>query len=59
MFLVQQLRDQGYQQGVDFDFAYHPEMYDGFTHGRQRYTNFMFYDEHLAMIFRLTISNDN
>lgn len=59
MSLVEQLRKQGYQQGIDFDFAYFPEMADSFSRDRQRYTDFMFYDEHLAMIFKLTVSNDN
>lgn len=59
MSLVQQLRDQGYRQGRDFDFAYHPEQNDGFSRSEMRYTDFMFYDEQLALIFKLSISNGN
>lgn len=59
MSLVNDLRNKGYRQGIDFDFSYHPEMSDSFTRSEMRYTDFMFYDEQLALIFKLTVANDN
>ncbi len=54
---VSELRQQGYQQGVDFDFAYHPEKFDNNDSFvgkiQERTLDFVFYDEHLALLFRL------
>ena len=48
------LRDQGYKQGVDFDFAYHPSYWDNFTGDDIKlHTDFFFYDECIATWFML------
>jgi hypothetical protein len=56
--IVRDLRAQGYQQGLDFDFAYTPEKLDynlatagGVLSPRQ--TVFNFYDEQLSSWFIL------
>ena len=54
MDIVKELRDSGYVQGVDFDFAYHKPMYDGhWQEIIQRNTMFTFYKEELATWFSL------
>jgi hypothetical protein len=63
MDIVYDLRRQGYRQGTDFDFAYHPNPidYDSMgiiDYGRKKYTEFHFYDEHLAMMFKLRYSGN-
>lgn len=54
---VNNLRMQGYKQGVDFDFAYHPEKIDSndfsYTIKENRRVEFMFYDEQLGLLFKL------
>ena len=53
---VAELRNQGYKQGIDFDFAYFPEKYteDGFLGiVQRRAVEFTFYNEHLGLIFQL------
>lgn len=54
--LVQSLRQEGYLQELDFDFAYYPEEFDGFTHGRRKRTEFRFYNEQLGLLFKLKYS---
>lgn len=52
MALVAELREQGYVQRLDFDFAYHP----GTTFGGElipRHTVFTFYTDSLATWFAL------
>jgi hypothetical protein len=61
--IVHSLRRDGYQQGTDFDFAYHPNPIDYDATGiidyeRKKYTEFHFYDEHLAMMFKLRYSGE-
>jgi hypothetical protein len=52
--LVNELRNSGYIQGKDFDFAYYPSAYDNFT-GRTRpsYVLFHFHNEVLATYYGL------
>lgn len=55
MDIVREMREQGYQQGKDFDFFYHPPGYNGdswapFT---PKHTVFNFYNEKLATLFSL------
>lgn len=54
---VASLRRQGYAQGTDFDFTYYPEKYaeNGFDGKiQERKVEFTFYNEHLALIFKLS-----
>ena len=52
--IVRELRSQGYQQGVDFDFAYSPPEYDNFTGtDTARKCDFTFYTDSLATAFAL------
>jgi hypothetical protein len=53
--IVQQLRDKGYVQGKDFDFAYHPPKFDDFSGDAvyNRCVIFTFYREELATWFSL------
>ena len=51
--MVHMLKREGYQQGVDFDYAYYPEISDSFSKTRSRHTIFSFYNEHLGMMFKL------
>ena len=56
--IVRELRDLGYKQGLDFDFAYTPEKldYNLSTAGEvlnPRQTVFNFYDEQLSSWFIL------
>ena len=53
--IVQELRSIGLKQGQDFDFAYHKEVWDGFSSEpiRERQTVFIFYQEELATWFTL------
>ena len=49
-----ELREAGYVQGVDFDFAYSPPEYDGFTGTETaRKCDFTFYTDSLATAFAL------
>lgn len=50
--IVNQLRQQGYRQAIDFDFAHFQGKLS--LEGQTRsYTNFMFYNEKLATYFAL------
>jgi hypothetical protein len=53
--IVKDLRDQGYVQGVDFDFAYRPEIYDNFCGEplQIKHAEFTFYVEKYATLFAL------
>lgn len=58
MSIVHTLRDMGYEQGIDFDFAYTPEKIETFgTNNYHRFTTFIFYDEKYATWFRLKYSD--
>ena len=51
--LVQKLRDNGYVQGVDFDFAFHQSKWDSMIGDIPKHTEFIFYKEELATWFSL------
>jgi len=51
--VVQELRDKGYVQGVDFDFAYHQSKWDDMIGEIPRETIFTFYKDELATWFEL------
>jgi len=55
MDIVRELRQQGYTQGTDFDFAYNKPKYDDLSHDAvyNRHTVFTFYKEELATWFSL------
>lgn len=55
MDIVREMREQGYRQGKDFDFNYHPPEYnnDGWTPFTPKYTVFTFYEDKLATMFAL------
>jgi hypothetical protein len=50
--IVRQLRDMGWKQTIDFDFA-HFQGKISIEGEERRYTNFMFYNEKLATYFAL------
>ena len=51
---VTELRDAGYVQGIDFDFAYHTSVQDRFNGpAKPSYVNFHFYKESLATYYGL------
>ena len=56
--LVRALRQEGYVQGVDFDFAHQIPRWDYFSHEKpeEPYTLFTFYNKHVAFIFQLKYS---
>jgi hypothetical protein len=53
--IVSKLTEQGLQQHVDFDFAYHPGWTSNFTNETQ-HVNFKFYKETLATWFAMQYS---
>jgi hypothetical protein len=55
MDIVRELRASGCAQGVDFDFAYQPEEWDGFRMEpvKARHTTFTFYTNKWATWFTL------
>jgi len=55
MDIVKDLRKSGYQQSVDFDFAYHPGSQE-FSYHDEKYTEFVFYKDSLATLFTLKYS---
>ncbi len=59
MDIVKDIRQQGYVQGVDFDFAYHKPTWDTFGHEAptRRYTVFTFHVEKYATLFALKYGN--
>ena len=60
MNIVKDLREQGYIQGVDFDFAYRPEFYDNFSGEplQKKHAEFIFYVEKYATLFLLKYCNN-
>ena len=58
MEIVYDLRNQGYVQSVDFDFAYYPEVIDNFCGEplRTKHAVFVFYVEKYATLFALKYS---
>jgi hypothetical protein len=54
MEMVYSLRKQGLTQGVDFDFTYYPDEYDGFSGvTRHKHAVFTFYTEKYATWFAI------
>jgi hypothetical protein len=55
LVIVNELKEKGYVQGVDFDFAYHPPKFDDFSGDAvyNRCVIFTFYKEELATWFSL------
>lgn len=55
MEIVKALREQGYVQGVDFDFSYHPPEWHTLesTPHTEKYSVFKFYNEKLSTFFAL------
>ena len=53
--IVRELRNNGYIQGKDFDFEYHPPKYTDLTPDPEynRHTIFTFYKEELSTWFSL------
>lgn len=58
MDIVHEMRYQGYVQGQDFDFAYHPQRYDNFSYEPTEpgYVVFAFYQDSLASWFAIKYS---
>jgi len=56
MEIVRELRQKGYLQNKDFDFAYHKPTWDEFSYEgvSNRFTLFTFYRDELATWFELT-----
>ena len=55
LVIVNELKQKGYVQGIDFDFTYHPPKFDNIT-GHPVYNRcvvFTFYKEELATWFSL------
>ena len=56
MTIVREMREMGWVQGKDFDFAYKPPRHDTdilFTEITPKYTVFKFYTEKYATLFSL------
>ena len=55
MEIGHELRNMGYIQGVDFDYAYYQEKYDNFSHDPivKRHARFTFYNDSNASYFAL------
>jgi len=51
--IVHELQRLGYQQSVDFNFAYHPGRWDEMTGDIPKRTAFTFYNDALATFFKL------
>jgi len=51
--MVKEMRDYGWKQGIDFDFAFHNSHWDAMTGGEESFTNFTFHNEKLATMFIL------
>jgi hypothetical protein len=51
--LVKEMRDYGWRQNVDFDFAFHNSHWDAMVGEQETYTDFTFYEEKLATMFIL------
>jgi hypothetical protein len=57
--IVHELREQGYEQYKDFNFAYHASTMDtfGYEAPTRRFTVFTFYTEKYATLFSLKYAN--
>ena len=57
--IAKELQRQGYKINVDFDYAYHPPVYNHFGHEEptRRFTVFTFYNEKYATLFSLKYSS--
>jgi hypothetical protein len=55
--IIDEMKDQGYRLGIDFDFSYHPYAFDNFS-GEETlaYTEFLFYNNSLASWFVIKYS---
>lgn len=55
MIVINHLRNNGFQQGIDFDFEYHPRKYnnDGWESVSPRHIIFHFYNDSNATYFAL------
>lgn len=55
--IVDDMKKQGYRLGTDFDFSYHPYLFDEFS-GEESlaYTEFLFYNNSLASWFAMKYS---
>ena len=55
MEIGHELRNMGYVQGVDFDYAYYQEKHDNFSHDPivKRHARFTFYKDSNASYFAL------
>ena len=51
--IVQELRDMGWVQGTDFDFAFHQSKWDEMIGEIPRHTVFTFYNDSNASYFML------
>ncbi len=53
--IIEELREMGWKNGVDFDFAYYKPSYDNFSYEAvtQRHVIFTFYNESNASYFML------
>ena len=51
--IVQKLKNNGREQGIDFDWAYHPGRWDPMIGDIDKYVNFKFYKDHYATWFNL------
>ena len=51
--IVHVLKEQGYMQGQDFDFAYNQSRWDEMIGEIPRHTDFVFYNDQLATWFQL------
>ena len=56
--LVKALRAEGYVQGADFDFKHQIPRWDYFSNEpvEKPYTEFTFYNKHVAFLFQLKYS---
>ena len=57
MDIVRALREQGYIQGKDFDFAYHQSKWDEMIGEIPTHTVFKFYEDKYATLFALKYSS--
>lgn len=53
MAIVADIRDNGYVQGIDFDFSYYPSEFLQIGAIKPRHTIFYFYNENIASWFAL------
>lgn len=51
--IVHVLKEQGYTQGRDFDFAYNQSRWDEMIGEIPKHTDFVFYNDQLATWFQL------